>query len=61
VKEIAKAVGMKDPNVSIELTKCLEGGLIEKVVSSSGEVVWRKKRTDTVLRISEFVRKKFRL
>ena len=61
VKEIAKTLGMKSPNVSSELTKCFEEGLIERAPDPSGEVVWKKKRIDRVLRVSQFLRKKFAL
>lgn len=61
VKLIAKTLGMQSPNVSIELTKCFEEGLIERVAGASAEVVWKKKRIDKVLRISDSLRRKFGL
>lgn len=62
VDEIAQSLNMKAPNVSRDLTKCAEEGLIERLPrpDSSG-YVWKKKRIDTVLRISQFVRHKFGL
>ena len=61
VRDIAASLGMKGPNVSIELTRLSDEGLIEREASPSGEVAWKKKRIDKVLRISEFLRKKFSL
>ena len=61
VKEIAKTLGMKSPNVSAELTGCFEEGLIERAPAPSGEVTWKKKRIDRVLRISAFLKRKFAL
>lgn len=62
VDEIAQMLNMKAPNVSRDLTRCADEGLIERISQSgSGGFVWRKTRKDKVLHISDFVRKKFGL
>ncbi len=61
VEEIAKALGMKQPNVSSYITQCAKEGLIEKVPGINGGYVWKKTRIDQVLRISDSLKKKFNL
>lgn len=62
VGEITQLLKMKMPNVSADLTKCADEGLIERIpASSKGGIVWKKKRIDKVLHISEHLRKKFNL
>lgn len=62
VGEIARLLDIKMPNVSTDLSRCAEEGLIERVPTpSKGGFAWKKKRIDIVLRISEFLRKKFTL
>jgi DNA-binding transcriptional ArsR family regulator len=62
VGEITQLLNMKMPNVSTDLSKCAEEGLIERIpVPSKGGFVWKKKRIDKVLHISEYLRKKFDL
>ena len=62
VEEIAKVLQMNSPNVSRDLTKCAEEGLIERIAQSGGGgFVWKKKRIDQVLHLSAFFRKKFGL
>jgi DNA-binding transcriptional ArsR family regulator len=62
VGEIAQLLDMKMPNISRDLTKCAEEGLIERIQDApKGGFVWKKKRIDKVLHISEYLRKKFNL
>jgi DNA-binding transcriptional ArsR family regulator len=62
VGEIAQLLNMKMPNVSSDLSKCAEEGLIERIPDpSKGGFVWKKKRIDKVLHFSGYLRKKFGL
>jgi DNA-binding transcriptional ArsR family regulator len=61
VGEIAQALNMKLPNVSTDLSKCAEEGLIERIPSSKGGFTYKKKRIDRVLHIGKFLEKKFNL
>jgi predicted transcriptional regulator len=62
VQEIAKLLDMQMPNVSSDITKCADEGLIERIPASSrGGIVWKKKRIDKVLHISNHLRKRFNL
>lgn len=62
VGEITQLLNMNMPNVSADLAKCAEEGLIERIPApSKSGFVWKKKRIDKVLHISEYLRKKFNL
>jgi predicted transcriptional regulator len=62
VGEIAETINIQIPNVSAEITRCSDEGLIERVpTTSKSGFVYKKKRIDKVLRISEFLRRKFDL
>jgi DNA-binding transcriptional ArsR family regulator len=62
VGEIAQMLNIKMPNLSADLSKCAEEGLIERVPSAvKGGFVYKKKKIDMVLHVSEFLRKKFGL
>lgn len=62
VGEITQLLNIKMPNVSTDLSKCADEGLIERIPApSKGGFVWKKKRIDKVLHISEYLRKEFDL
>ena len=60
VEDITELLNMQKPNVSTELTRLKEEGLIEiKRITSEGYYVYKKRRVDKILRISQKLRKKF--
>lgn len=60
VNDIATLLGMKPPNVSIELAKLEKGGLLS-VASTGGSNYWGKKPIDDSLGISDYLMRKFSL
>jgi DNA-binding transcriptional ArsR family regulator len=61
VVEIAKHLGMKQPNVSPDV-KILKGeGVLELVDSSGRRDIWAKKSIDHTLRISQYLCKEYNL
>lgn len=61
VQKIAALLSMKLPNVSIELTKLKEEGLVEiKEITADG-YIYKKRRVDKILGISRKLRKKFNI
>lgn len=62
VSDIVDLLVMKSPNVSIELSKLKEEGLIEiKEITPDGTYIYRKRRVDKILGISKRLRKKFNI
>ena len=52
---------MKQPNVSRELEKLKQEGLIEVIEQEGGKTFWGKKSIDRTIRISQHLRKEFKL
>ena len=62
VEDIAELLSMKGPNVSRELTKLKEEGMIEiKRITKEGYYVYKKRRVDKILGISQKLRRKFNI
>ena len=61
VQEIAQLIEMKQPNVSRELTKLQEEGLLEVFEKDGGETYWGKKPIDRTIRISHLLQSEFKL
>jgi len=62
VEDITELLGMQKPNVSAEISKMKEEGLVEiKKVTEQGFYVYRKRRVDRILGISRRLRKKFKI
>lgn len=61
VEDITQTLAMKKPNVSTQLTKLKEEGLIEiKRITSKGHV-YKKRRVDKILGISKKLKNKFEI
>ena len=61
VGEIAEILGKNQPNVSADLRKLQEEGLLEIVDSNGGTNYWGKTPVDRTVRISPFLCKEFDL
>ena len=61
VGELAQILHMRRPNVSGDLLKCADEGLIERIPSTKGGFLYKKKRIDKVLHIRQFLERKFDL
>jgi DNA-binding transcriptional ArsR family regulator len=61
VAEIAQHLGMQTPNVSPELRKLKEEGLIELAGASGKRDIWAKKSIDRTLRITQYLCKEYKL
>jgi len=61
VQDIASLLDMKQPNVSRELTKLQQEGLLEVFEKDGGETYWGKKPIDRTIRISNLLQKEFHL
>jgi len=61
VGEIVQMLHMQQSNVSADLLKCAAEGLIERILSTKGGFLYKKKRIDKILHISQFLERKFDL
>lgn len=61
VQEIAKLLGMKDPNVSRELEVLKIEGLLEIIERDGGKILYGKKPIDRTIGISKFLMKEYGL
>jgi Mn-dependent DtxR family transcriptional regulator len=61
VEEIAKHLGMKAPNVSVELKLLHEEGMLEIVDATGRRDIWGRKPIDRTLRITQFLRDEYKL
>lgn len=61
VQEIAKHVSMQSPNVSVELLKLVDEGLLEVVDSKGHSTIYAKTALASTLRIPQFVCQEFKL
>lgn len=61
VQDIAVLLNMKQPNVSRELTKLQQEGILEVFEKDGGETYWGKKSIDRTIRISNLLQKEFYL
>lgn len=61
VSDIADKLDMKLPNVSTELTKLKEEGLVEIKKFTDKGYVYKKRRVDKILGISRKLRRKFNI
>lgn len=61
VNDIGSLLTMKGPNVSSELTKLAEEGLLEVLEKDGGTKYWGKKAVDRNLRISKFLMETYHL
>jgi len=61
VQDIADMLGMKQPNVSRELVRLGQEGLIEIIEREGGRSFWAKKPIDRTIRISQWLMKEYQL
>jgi hypothetical protein len=61
VKEVAAHLHMQRQNITPELKKLQDEGLLEIVATSGGKDLWGKKPVDQSLRITQFLCKEFGL
>ena len=62
VEDITKLLALQKPNVSAELTRLKNEGLIEiRKITSEGYYIYKKRRVDRILGISKILRQKFEL
>lgn len=61
VKEVAAHLHMQRQNITPELKKLQDEGLLEIVATSGGKDLWGKKQVDQSLRITQFLCKEFGL
>jgi DNA-binding transcriptional ArsR family regulator len=61
VAEIAKHLGMKQPNVTRELKFLKEEGLLELIEASGRQDFWGKKPIDRTLRIGKYLCAEYKL
>jgi DNA-binding transcriptional ArsR family regulator len=61
VLEIAKYLGMKQPNVSSDVKILKEEGLLELIDVPGRRNIWAKKAIDRTLRISNYLRERYDL
>jgi len=61
VQEIAAYLGMNRQNVTPELRRLREEGLLEIADSQGGKDIWAKKPVDRTLRIAKFLQQEFSL
>lgn len=62
VEDITKLLALQKPNVSAELTRLKNEGLIEiKRITSKGYYIYKKRRVDRILGISKKLKQKFEL
>ena len=61
VQDIADLLGMRQPNVSRELSRLKQEGLIEVIEKEGGETYWAKKPIDRTVRISQLLMKEHQL
>jgi DNA-binding transcriptional ArsR family regulator len=61
VEEIAKHLGMKRPNVSVELKALYRQGMLEVLDAPGRRDLWRRKEIDRSLRISQFLQGEYGL
>lgn len=62
VEDITKLLTLQKPNVSAELTRLKNEGLIEiKKITSEGYYIYKKRRVDRILGVSKKLRQKFEL
>jgi predicted transcriptional regulator len=61
VSDIAELLDMKPPNVSRELARLKEEGLLEIIEQEGGKTYWGKKPIDHTIRISRLLMKEYEL
>jgi len=61
VQDITKLLKMKQPNVSKELERLKDEGLLEVIEKDGGKTYWGKKPIDRTIRISQLVMKEYNL
>lgn len=61
VQDIVELLGMQQPNVSRELRRLRQEGLIEIIEREGGRTYWAKKPIDRTMRISQWLMKEHQL
>jgi len=62
VEDLTKLLALQKPNVSADLTRLKNEGLIEiKKITSEGYYIYKKRRVDRILGVSKKLRQKFEL
>lgn len=61
VQDITKLLKMKQPNVSKELERLKDEGLLEVIEKEGGKTFWGKKPIDRTIRISQHLIKEYNL
>ena len=62
VADLTKLLALQKPNVSADLTRLKNEGLIEiKKITSEGYYIYKKRRVDRILGVSKKLRQKFEL